>query len=103
MVCKALTSFPKTFFLISGEKFRQFDYGDENENIYGTSEPPEYDVSKIRSPIVLHYADNDWLAGTLVSSAYLLEQISNGLAFPLSCSLSSIVHISWNKYACYEG
>uniref|UniRef100_A0A4P6D911 Lipase n=2 Tax=Rhodnius TaxID=13248 RepID=A0A4P6D911_RHOPR len=49
----------------NGEKFRQFDYGDENENIYGTSEPPEYDVSKIRSPIVLHYADNDWLAGTL--------------------------------------
>nr|ATU82879.1 secreted Esterase/lipase protein [Pristhesancus plagipennis] len=48
----------------NGEKFRQFDYGSDNQKIYGLSDPPDYDLSKIKSPVVLHYADNDWLSGT---------------------------------------
>jgi hypothetical protein len=33
---------------------------------YGRFTPPDYDVSKVTAPVVLHYADNDWLAAVKV-------------------------------------
>ncbi|CAH1402310.1 unnamed protein product [Nezara viridula] len=47
-----------------GDKFQQFDYGYVgNLERYHQRNPPEYDLSKITTPIMLHYASNDWLAG----------------------------------------
>ncbi|XP_063626499.1 lipase 3-like [Cydia splendana] len=47
--------------IISG-KFRKFDY-DETENLerYGSSEPPDYDLSRVSPPVSLVYSDADWL------------------------------------------
>ncbi|XP_008548197.1 lipase 3 [Microplitis demolitor] len=48
--------------ILSG-KFQQYDYGaKKNIEIYNATYPPEYNLSKIKIPIVFFYADNDWLA-----------------------------------------
>ncbi|CAH0404644.1 unnamed protein product [Chilo suppressalis] len=49
--------------IYNGHKFRQFDYGlMKNKMTYGTFKPPTYNLTAIRTPIFLHYSDNDWLA-----------------------------------------
>ncbi|EFN62712.1 Lipase 1 [Camponotus floridanus] len=46
-------------------KFRKYNYGRErNLLIYNLTEPPNYNLSNITIPIVLFYADNDWLIDT---------------------------------------
>jgi len=41
--------------------FRKYDYGPgKNQYLYGTREPPEYDIKKITVPIFIIYARNDW-------------------------------------------
>lgn len=40
-----------------------YDYGlFGNNERYGSSSPPDYDLKKITAPVYLHYSDNDWLA-----------------------------------------
>lgn len=49
--------------LFNSGKFRQFDYGRiKNKRIYGTPQPPDYDLSKINIPTFLHYSKNDLMA-----------------------------------------
>ncbi|XP_022912343.1 lipase 3-like [Onthophagus taurus] len=46
--------------LIVSKKFQQYDYGlEENLAEYGTPTPPEYDVSKITTPVAIFYGAND--------------------------------------------
>lgn len=46
----------------SSGRFQQFDHGRiENMKMYGQPTPPEYDVAKIKIPITLFWANNDWL------------------------------------------
>lgn len=42
-------------------KFRQYDYGSakENQAVYSTTEPPEYNLTKISSRINLFYSEHD--------------------------------------------
>lgn len=41
-------------------KFEQFDYGrKKNMEIYGTYDPPAYDLSKFRIPVYLIRGEND--------------------------------------------
>lgn len=49
--------------LINTGRFQRFDEG-RNGNIkrYGSPTPPDYDVSRITSPVVLICARNDWLS-----------------------------------------
>ncbi|KAI5702933.1 hypothetical protein M8J75_005719 [Diaphorina citri] len=48
-------------FIDSG-KFRQFDYGkDENLHIYNSTFPPKYDLKFISTKVAFFYADNDLL------------------------------------------
>lgn len=50
---------------ISSGYFRQYDYGGtKNIEIYNSTEPPRYSLSKISIPITLIYAQNDWLSST---------------------------------------
>ncbi|XP_076665763.1 lipase 3 isoform X2 [Andrena cerasifolii] len=47
--------------IISGS-FRKFDYGaTENLKIYGSTQPPKYDLEKVKTPIVMFYSENDFL------------------------------------------
>lgn len=49
-------------------KFRQYDYGVRgNLEKYGTPQPPDYDLSKVTSPVYMYYAENDWLVHKSVS------------------------------------
>lgn len=49
--------------LYNSDKFVQFDHGMfSNKRIYGSFRPPAYNLSAIRTPIFLHYSDNDWLS-----------------------------------------
>ncbi|XP_049873917.1 lipase 3-like [Pectinophora gossypiella] len=48
---------------ISDKGFRRFDHGWlANRRLYGSRSPPSYDLSKITTPVFLHYSDNDPLA-----------------------------------------
>ncbi|CAH1402322.1 unnamed protein product [Nezara viridula] len=45
-------------------QFRQYDYGYlKNLEVYHQRDPPDYDLSKISTPVTLHYGNNDWLTG----------------------------------------
>ncbi|CAL7948814.1 unnamed protein product [Xylocopa violacea] len=47
--------------ILSGS-FRKFDYGPtENLNIYGSTQPPKYDLEKVKAPIIIFYSGNDFL------------------------------------------
>ncbi|XP_061709901.1 lipase 3-like [Cydia pomonella] len=48
--------------IVSG-KFRRFDYGvTENIRRYGFQEPPNYELTNVRTPVALIYSDADWLS-----------------------------------------
>lgn len=50
------------------EKFQKYHHGTEmNMKIYGTPEPPPYDLSKVRTNIHLLHGTNDWLTPSSVS------------------------------------
>lgn len=43
--------------------FRRYDHGLlANKRQYGSFKPPKYDLSKVKAPVFLHYADQDPLA-----------------------------------------
>lgn len=57
----------KIQFLTEGN-FQWFDYGlQENKRRYGQDKPPSYNITEIRTPFSLFYAQNDWLAGPKVN------------------------------------
>lgn len=48
---------------ISSKRFRRYDHGWwSNRRKYGSITPPNYDLSKITTPVFLHYSDSDPLA-----------------------------------------
>ncbi|KAG6460444.1 lipase 3-like [Manduca sexta] len=48
---------------IDSGKFRKYDYGIlKNLEVYGTNAPPNYNLSKVTSPIAIFYGDNDWFS-----------------------------------------
>lgn len=48
--------------------FQKFDYGPAgNMIVYGNSTPPAYNITNIKVPTYLMYAENDWLASPIVS------------------------------------
>ncbi|XP_072937332.1 lipase 3-like [Epargyreus clarus] len=49
--------------IYNSNKFTNFDHGwISNKFKYGSFKPPAYNLSAIRTPVFLHYADNDWLS-----------------------------------------
>lgn len=49
---------------IANNGFQRYDYGSwiANRREYGSIRPPSYDLSKVTTPVFLHYSDNDPLA-----------------------------------------
>lgn len=48
---------------LSGKVFRRYNHGWlRNRALYGSRNPPNYDLSKITTPVFLHYSLNDPLA-----------------------------------------
>lgn len=50
------------------DKFQHYDLG-HNKNLkkYGQTKPPEYDLRKVTSPVVLYYSKNDRVVDNGVS------------------------------------
>ncbi|XP_045521514.1 lipase 3-like [Pieris brassicae] len=48
--------------VMAGGKFQQFDYGSNNQRVYDSDTPLEYDLSKITLPVILVWAENDLLS-----------------------------------------
>ncbi|CAG9797859.1 unnamed protein product [Chironomus riparius] len=57
-------------------KFRKYDYGLNNMRIYGTPEPPEYNISNIIAPIYIYRATEDYLASRR-DTEHLIELLPN--------------------------
>jgi len=53
--------------LSKSRKFKYFDYGDENIKIYGSRNPPEYDLSRVTVPIYIYWGSQDNVIGKDVS------------------------------------
>jgi lysosomal acid lipase/cholesteryl ester hydrolase len=49
---------------VNSGKFCRYDFGssEANLNVYNSTSPPEYDLSKVSVPVALFWSDNDWLA-----------------------------------------
>uniref|UniRef100_A0A2A4K660 Lipase n=1 Tax=Heliothis virescens TaxID=7102 RepID=A0A2A4K660_HELVI len=49
---------------IASNEFRRYDYGNALANLraYGSTRPPNYDLSKITAPVFLHYSASDPVA-----------------------------------------
>lgn len=55
------------------DKFQRYDFGYKNNIIkYGQPEPPEYDLRKVTSPVVLYYSKNDRVVDVNVSILLLI-------------------------------
>lgn len=46
--------------------FSQFDFGRGNLRIYKSLKPPQYDLSKVKVPVYLYAASEDWLVSPKV-------------------------------------
>jgi pimeloyl-ACP methyl ester carboxylesterase len=45
--------------LAKSRKFQYFDYGDKNIRIYGSENPPEYDLRRVTIPIYVYWGSQD--------------------------------------------
>lgn len=48
--------------LHESNRFCQYDFGKDNQRIYGRSTPPDYALQLITAPVGLYYGQNDFLA-----------------------------------------
>lgn len=48
---------------VASQEFTKYDYGSViNQRVYGSSQPPQYQMHKVQVPVALYYSDDDWLA-----------------------------------------
>ncbi|KAJ0173918.1 hypothetical protein K1T71_010064 [Dendrolimus kikuchii] len=48
---------------VASHEFRKYDYGYENnKKVYGTPEPPKYEMNKVQMPTYVYHSEEDWLA-----------------------------------------
>ncbi|XP_043268017.1 lipase 3-like [Venturia canescens] len=65
---------------INSGRFQAYDYGaSKNREYYNNTSPPDYDISRVKVPVALFVADNDWLASS-VDVDSLWKQLPNKIA-----------------------
>ncbi|XP_050551161.1 uncharacterized protein LOC118266188 [Spodoptera frugiperda] len=48
---------------VASNEFRRYDYGPYiNWQVYGSEEPPKYNIAEVQVPVTLYYSEEDWLA-----------------------------------------
>ncbi|KAL7287740.1 hypothetical protein TKK_0018123 [Trichogramma kaykai] len=51
---------------IKSGNFQRYDYGkNKNLQIYNSTVPPQYDLSKVQVPVGIFWSENDWLASPI--------------------------------------
>ncbi|XP_032454031.1 lipase 3-like [Nasonia vitripennis] len=78
-----------SLFLIAGFDPEQLDYA--NLKVYNSSEPPEYDISRIQVPIAVFWSDNDWLVGGKDVETFYKQ-------VPLKLGMYKIAHDKFNHF-----
>ncbi|XP_013137816.1 PREDICTED: gastric triacylglycerol lipase-like [Papilio polytes] len=62
---------------MNSDRFQKFDYGSsKNVKVYGSDEPPLYNLSTVSAPTVILYGENDYLVDVRDVS-WLLERLPN--------------------------
>ncbi|CAL2045525.1 unnamed protein product [Caenorhabditis brenneri] len=62
--------------MVKRKRMSRFDHGQElNLKIYGSPQPPEYDIRRISSSIYLFYSDFDWLANPKDVEGFLIPML----------------------------
>ncbi|XP_068671832.1 gastric triacylglycerol lipase-like [Montipora foliosa] len=66
--------------MVHSKKFQMYDYGSSSKNMeyYGQSTPPIYNLTNMKVPVAVYWAQNDWLADP-TDVRNLLPQLSNKL------------------------
>ncbi|XP_014299329.2 lipase 1 [Microplitis demolitor] len=55
---------------ITSQTFSKYDYGEtKNLQVYNSSKPPEYNLSRVTSPVALIYSEADWYADPMESNS----------------------------------
>jgi len=62
---------------VKSKEQQMYDYGSssENQQHYGNSVPPIYDLSQIRAPVYLYYSEYDWLADWTDVTTHIIPNI----------------------------
>lgn len=99
---KVLAHFAQS--LRNEKNFRQFDFGVEKNMIaYGQKEPPCYQMSNIRIPVMLFYSKEDWLSTMedVEALADVLENNINGNLIRKKIELNNFNHLDfiWGSIA----
>uniref|UniRef100_A0A8D8LQ55 Lipase 3 n=1 Tax=Cacopsylla melanoneura TaxID=428564 RepID=A0A8D8LQ55_9HEMI len=77
--------------------FRQFDYGLANSQQYNSLEPPDYNISAIRSKVALFYGNNDLLTNEIDVKLFY-SQLPNPIGlFKVNRSKFSHLDFLWAK------
>ncbi|VVC43280.1 Alpha/beta hydrolase fold-1,Lipase, eukaryotic,Alpha/Beta hydrolase fold [Cinara cedri] len=80
--------------MIRKNKFQRYDLGYENNMIkYGQPEPPEYDLRKVTSPVVLFYSKNDRVVD--VNTIYKLISVLPNIYQTINIPHKTFGHIDY--------
>lgn len=79
--------------LITSGRTQKWDYGSPSENLerYGQEEPPEYDLTKIKTPVFLYAGTEDQLAD-LVDVEKLTSKLNNVIKY---CVMDDFDHLDF--------
>ncbi|CAH1725075.1 lipase 3-like [Aphis gossypii] len=81
----SLNSIDHLLQMIKSHKFQHYDLG-HNKNLkkYGQTKPPEYDLRKVTSPVVLYYSKNDRVVdnGTIHKLISVLPKVYQTIMIP---------------------
>lgn len=75
-------------------RFQWFDYGPKwNRQVYGSYDPPDYDLSQITAPVSLHYSTNDFLSYEKVRSCVLFTFLNQLKSFVVKQNLDQVMFL----------
>uniref|UniRef100_A0A2H8TPU1 Lipase 3 n=2 Tax=Melanaphis sacchari TaxID=742174 RepID=A0A2H8TPU1_9HEMI len=81
----SLNSIDHLLQMIKAKKFQHYDLG-HNKNLekYGQTKPPEYDLRKVTSPVVLYHSKNDRVvdSGTIHKLISVLPKVYRSIIIP---------------------
>ncbi|XP_058828264.1 lipase 1-like [Topomyia yanbarensis] len=88
--------------IVRSGRFRQFDYGSENNTqMYQSPEPPEYNLTYVRAPVAIYYGTQDQLTHPMdvgrlareLPNLVLLRQLTfNHLDFLLAADVKDVLY-----------